>query len=217
MLQTDMKEKIDQVVDIDDASMKDVRELVTYMYSGTTDDSYRRFRELLILGDRYQVLELVNFCSFKLSQSLSVENALELAIFGDMYHATILVEKCAKFISLHQGILKDDWMEKIEGSPKLMAEIIKNMKKVGSDCLAVMSAAYKLRDLERVRKEHADVRCSLMSQPMLMSNEIEYEMRLKGMSQRDLDDTLSVLRSQKYIKGCKLISDTVLTFVINDV
>ena len=71
MLQTDMKEKIDQVVDIDDASMKDVRELVTYMYSGTTDDSYRRFRELLILGDRYQVLELVNFCSFKLSHSLS--------------------------------------------------------------------------------------------------------------------------------------------------
>ena len=42
MLQTDMKEKIDQVVDIDDASMKDVRELVTYMYSGTTDDSYIR-------------------------------------------------------------------------------------------------------------------------------------------------------------------------------
>ena len=207
MLQTDMKEKIDQVVDIDEASMKDVRELVTYMYSGTTDDSYIRFRELLILGDRYQVLELVNFCSFKLSQSLSVENALELAIFGDMYHATILVEKCAKFISLHQGILKDDWMEKIEGSPKLMAEIIKNMKKVGSDCLAVMSAAYKVRDLKRVKNTQ---------KPTLIEIGVG-EMRLEGMSQWDLDDTLSVLRSQKYIKGCKLISDTVLTFVINDV
>ena len=202
-----MKEKIDEVVDIDEASMKDVRELVTYMYSGTTDDSYRRFRELLILGDRYQVLELVNFCSFKLSQSLSVENALELAIFGDMYHATILVEKCAKFISLHQGILKDDWMEKIEGSPKLMAEIIKNMKKVGSDCLAVMSAAYKVRDLKRVKNTQ---------KPTLIEIGVG-EMKVKGMSQRDLDDTLSVLRSQKYIKGCKLISDTVLTFVINDV
>ena len=207
MLQTDMKEKIDQVVDIDEASMKDVRELVTYMYSGTTDDSYRRFRELLILGDRYQVLELVNFCSFKLSQSLSVENALELGIFGDKYHATILVEKCAKFISLHQGILKDDWMEKIEGSPKLMAEIIKNMKKVGSDCLAVMSAAYKVRDLKRVKNTQ---------KPTLIEIGVG-EMRLEGMSQWDLDDTLSVLRSQKFIRGCKLISDTVLTFVINDV
>ena len=207
MLQTDMKEKIDQVVDIDEASMKDVRELVTYMYSGTTDDSYRRFRELLILGDRYQVLELVNFCSFKLSQSLSVENALELGIFGDKYHATILVEKCAKFISLHQGILKDDWMEKIEGSPKLMAEIIKNMKKVGSDCLAVMSAAYKVRDLKRVKNTQ---------KPTLIEIGVG-EMKVKGMSQRDLDDTLSVLRSQKFIRGCKLISDTVLTFVINDV
>ena len=208
MLQTDMKEKIDEVVEIDDASMKDVRELVTYMYSGTTDDSYRRFRELLILGDRYQVLELVNFCSFKLSQSLSVENALELGIFGDKYHATILVEKCAKFISLHQGILKDDdWMEKIDGSPKLMAEIIKNMKKVGSDCLAVMSAAYKVRDLKRVKSTQKPTHIEIGSG----------EMRLKGMSQWDLDDTLNVLRSQKYIKGCKLISDTVLTFVINDV
>ena len=207
MLQTDMKEKIDEVVEIDDASMKDVRELVTYMYSGTTDDSYIRFRELLILGDRYQVLELVNFCSFKLSQSLSVENALELGIFGDKYHATILVEKCAKFISLHQGILKDDWMEKIEGSPKLMAEIIKNMKKVGSDCLAVMSAAYKVRDLKRVKNTQ---------KPTLIEIGVG-EMRLEGMSQWDLDDTLSVLRSQKFIRGCKLISDTVLTFVINDV
>ena len=42
-------------------------------------------------------------------QSLSEENALELAIFGEMYHSTILVEKCAKFISVHQGILKKDW------------------------------------------------------------------------------------------------------------
>ena len=179
----------------------------SYMYSGKTEDSYIRFRELLILGDRYQVLELVNFCSFKLSQSLSVENALELAIFGDLYHATILVEKCAKFISLHQGILKDDWMIKIEGSPKLMAEIIKNMKKVGSDCLAVMSAAYKVRDLKRVKNTQ---------KPTLIEIGVG-EMKVKGMSQRDLDDTLSVLRSQKFIRGCKLISDTVLTFVINDV
>ena len=34
-------------------------------------------------------------------QSLSEENALELGIFGEMYHSTILVEKCAKF--------KEDW------------------------------------------------------------------------------------------------------------
>ena len=43
-------------------------------------------------------------------QSLSEENALELGIFGEMYHhSTILVEKCAKLISVHQGILKKDW------------------------------------------------------------------------------------------------------------
>ena len=34
-------------------------------------------------------------------QSLSEENALELGIFGEMYHSTILVKKCAKF--------KKDW------------------------------------------------------------------------------------------------------------
>ena len=52
---------------------------------------YNRFKDLLALADKYQVLELVKFCSFKVAESLTEENALELGIYGG--------EMCAQFIA----------------------------------------------------------------------------------------------------------------------
>ena len=51
-----------EVVEIEDASVEDVRQLVCYMYTGMIEDDYTRFRELLVLADQYQVHELVYDC-----------------------------------------------------------------------------------------------------------------------------------------------------------
>ena len=113
-----MKERREEVVTIKDATMEDVEQLVAYVYSGTTEEPYDRFKDLLALADKYQVPELVKFCSFKVADSLSEENALELGIYGETHNANILVEMCAQFIAtnMKNSLDEDDWMERIKES-----------------------------------------------------------------------------------------------------
>ena len=148
-LQTDMKEKQEGRIHIDRASLVDVKQLVDYMYSGKLDTSYARLKELLVLADRFEVLQLVQLCSSKLSESLNKNNALELGIFGDSYNSKTLVEICAQFIAanMKESLSQEDWME-MKKSPSLMFEIIKNVRegelKASDQCIAVMDAIHAI-------------------------------------------------------------------------
>ena len=94
-----------------------------------------------------QVLELVNFCSSRIFESLSEDNALEIGMFGEMHNSEVgynssklsfqnlpqkvLINRCAKFICYDMtDSLAEDWMDRIAESPKLMLEIIKNLRDV---------------------------------------------------------------------------------------
>ena len=46
MFETNMKEQRESVVDIKDASMADVYQLVVYMYTGRIEEEYKSYREL---------------------------------------------------------------------------------------------------------------------------------------------------------------------------
>ena len=148
-LQTDMKERREGRIHIERASMGDVKQLVDYMYSGKLDASHARLKELLVLADRFEVLQLVQLCSSKLSESLDKNNALELGIFGDSYNSKTLMEMCAHYIAanMKESLSQEDWME-IKKSPNLMFEIIKNVKEGESNaseqCIAVMHAIHVL-------------------------------------------------------------------------
>ena len=142
-LQTDMKERREGRIHIERASMGDVKQLVDYMYSGKLDTSHARLKELLVLADRFEVLQLVQLCSSKLSESLDKNNALELGIFGDSYNSKTLVEMCAHYIAanMKECLSQETWVE-IKKSPNLMFEIIKNVKEGESNasdqCTEVM-------------------------------------------------------------------------------
>ena len=133
-LQTDMKERREGRIHIERASMVDVKQLVDYMYSGKLDTSYVRLKELLILADRFEVLQLVEFCSSKISKILNKNNAVELGIFGDKYNVKSLVDECARFITnymMTSNPFQQDWMEQMKGSPDLMLKILKELNRSG--------------------------------------------------------------------------------------
>ena len=123
MFETNMKEQQESVVDIKDASMSDVYQLVLYMYTGRVEEDYNSYRELTKLADKYGVLELSNFCGNKLAETLTNENALELGIFGDAYNSKPLIKKAAEYIH-NRNINFKDYMDRIRGSPNLRAHII---------------------------------------------------------------------------------------------
>ena len=41
------------------------------MYTARVEDKFNKFRELLVVADKYQVLELVNYCGTKLAKTLN--------------------------------------------------------------------------------------------------------------------------------------------------
>ena len=131
MLQSEMKEKINGVIDIEDAKVDVMKEMIQYMYTANVNWNKikNHERDLLILADRFQVQELVHNCSSMLGSTLTKDNALDFGIFGEMYNSDALIQKCAKFISHNvDKCLVKGWMEKIQGSPRLMLHLIKNMK-----------------------------------------------------------------------------------------
>jgi len=131
MLGSDMVEKSQGMIKIEDADMEVVRQMVRYMYTAKVEHDFSRIKELLVLANKYQVLELVNFCSSRIFESLSEDNALEIGMFGEMHNSEVLINRCAKFICYDMtDSLAEDWMDRIAESPKLMLEIIKNLRDV---------------------------------------------------------------------------------------
>ena len=205
MFQSDMKEKREEVVTIKDATMEDVEQLVAYVYSGTTEEPYDRFKDLLALADKYQVPELVKFCSFKVADSLSEENALELGIYGETHNANILVEMCAQFIAanMKNSLDDDDWMERIKGSPKLTLEIVKVMRdnaKMSEDVKSVVMT------IKRMIENQADTNDNItLNIDSIYSECVEWD---DLFVREALDMALRELRGLNYIRfhpSCSII------------
>jgi len=198
-LQTDMKERREGRIHIDRASLVDVKQLVDYMYSGKLDTSYVRLKELLVLADRFEVLQLVQLCSSKLSESLNKNNALELGIFGDTYNSKTLVEMCAHYIAanMKESLSQEDWM-KLKQSPNLMIEMIKNVRvwegelKSSDQCIAVMDAIHVLEKMYATVEVEGIGKCVKSTQihPRVM----------RSMSKSEMYRVMDLLESKGYIK-----------------
>jgi len=131
MLSSDMRERHAGIIRIDDAGLDVVRQMLRYMYTAKIQQGFNRIKELLVLANKYQVLELVNFCSSRIFESLSEDNALEIGMFGEMHNSEVLINRCAKYICYDMtDSLAEDWMDRIKESPKLMLQIIKNLRDV---------------------------------------------------------------------------------------
>ena len=206
MFQSEMKEKREEVVTIKDATMEDVEQLVAYLYSGTTEEPYNRFKDLLALADKYQVPELVKFCSFKVAESLSEENALELGIYGETHNANILVEMCAQFIAanMDNSLDEEDWMERLKGSPKLMAEIVKVIRDNAKMPEYVRDVAETIkRMIQNQAGTNDDITLNIDS---IFSECEDWNLEI---GREDLERALRELRGLKYIRfhpSCSIIT-----------
>ena len=128
MFQTEMQEKRDGIININNFDIEDVNQLIGYMYTGKVEESFSRYEVLLQLADQYEVLDLVLLCANKMSRkNLSPENALEYGILGDIHNSEILIKNSAKYIhaNIKECLHQEGWMQKMKTSPNLMSEIIK--------------------------------------------------------------------------------------------
>ena len=130
MLQAGMEEEQKGRVKVEDAEPVILKELLLYLYTGNIGADFREYKELMILANKYQVEELVDYTSNKILESLTEDNALKLGIFGEMYNSSILLNGCAKFIQ--ENVVKTlpaGWDKEVEKYPRLMVAVIEAVRK----------------------------------------------------------------------------------------
>ena len=130
MLQNGMLENINSEIKIDDADRDVVKEMLHYMYKVEVSENFTKFKELLVLADKYQVGELVKYCGTKIVESLNKDNVFLIGSFAETHNAEDLTRECIKFVleKASEG-LNQDWEDQIKKSPKMMLQFLKHFMK----------------------------------------------------------------------------------------
>ena len=128
MLQSKMMESTRREIKIDDADNDVLKEMLRYMYTARVEDKFNKFRELLVVADKYQVLELVKYCGTKLAQTLNNDNAFQMGSFAETHNAEDLMNESIQFIMSNvPDTLNQDWRNQIKDSPKMTQQMLQNL------------------------------------------------------------------------------------------
>ena len=125
MLQSDMSESVNGEIKIDDVDKDVIKEMLRYMYKVEVEDGFTKFKELLVLADKYQVEELVKFCGSKIVESLNKDNVFQIGTLAETHNAGDLLKECVQFVLNNApGCLDQDWEDQIKDSPKMMLQML---------------------------------------------------------------------------------------------
>ncbi|XP_055951763.1 uncharacterized protein LOC129987826 isoform X2 [Argiope bruennichi] len=86
MFTTDMKEKTNDFVEIEDLDADTVREMLFFMYSDILDNlEYERAKNLYFAADKYNIISLKQKCSDFLKQNLQHLNCCDVLLLADKH------------------------------------------------------------------------------------------------------------------------------------
>ena len=129
MFQAEMKEKQTKKIVIKDCHPDVVSEMLHFIYTG--DISTEKFsdlaRDLIRVGDKYQLDYLKNMCEDKLCSTLSVENSIEYLVLGDSYNASKLKKMALELVAKNMKKIVDTdvYKDLFRQKPDLAWEVTK--------------------------------------------------------------------------------------------
>lgn len=98
MFKHDMKEKLQNTVEIVDIEYEIFEELFRYLYRGTVSIVEKNAKKLYIAADKYGLEELKTMCTRCLCHNLSIHNALAHLDFADAYGIVKLKKQTVDFV-----------------------------------------------------------------------------------------------------------------------
>ena len=130
MLQSEMTEKNENMVVIEDFDSEVIFQVLQCIYSGSIDfeafdDQVYMVMEILKAADKYELETLKSVCEKKLSSLLDEKNCLKLYILAD-FHLTPKLEKEALDVvadNLEAVFESEDWEDCIKNHPNLALKI----------------------------------------------------------------------------------------------
>ena len=132
MFESEMVEDEMGKISVEDTQPAILKQLLQYLYTSKVEEHFTDYKELMVLAIKYELVELVDFASYKILQGLNKENALELGIFGEIHNSPVLLNGSAKLILNNtDGSLTDG--RELEKYPELMKAIIDSLFESGSN------------------------------------------------------------------------------------
>ena len=123
----DMTEKRTRKVTINDVDPVVLREMLTFIYTGFTNQDVLKEKAAGLLGtsNRYQLGLLKSVCEDKLCSSLNIRNSIEYLIFGDMYEASKLRRIALRMVAGNMAKVVDteEYKDLVKKHPVIAAEI----------------------------------------------------------------------------------------------
>ncbi|GBN03061.1 TD and POZ domain-containing protein 1 [Araneus ventricosus] len=128
MFSNDMKEKINDSVDIPDLNDDTVFRMLQYIYSAEVEElEWRSAIQLYEAADKYEILTLRDECSSYLKNNLCRNKACEALVLADLHQDEGLKSFVQDFI-VRQGkdiVFSKEWDQLMETDPRLAAETMR--------------------------------------------------------------------------------------------
>uniref|UniRef100_A0A0N5C733 BTB domain-containing protein n=1 Tax=Strongyloides papillosus TaxID=174720 RepID=A0A0N5C733_STREA len=115
------------VIEINDFPLEVVKEMINYLYTGTSPRIDELTFEMFEIAEKYKFKELKLIATESLFKSLNVENVCEYLEKGEIYSAEILKEFCIRYIYLNaEDVVKSEkWSRIVNSYPLLVDRIFK--------------------------------------------------------------------------------------------
>jgi len=95
---TDMVESKTNEMYIPDVDYEVMKIAVNFMYNGGTEGLAYHIFDVIIVADKYQILELKKYCEIEVAKGLTTSIIADVLIFADRYNAALLKARSIKFI-----------------------------------------------------------------------------------------------------------------------
>ncbi|GMS89137.1 hypothetical protein PENTCL1PPCAC_11312, partial [Pristionchus entomophagus] len=145
MFEHKMSESSRNEVLIDDVEPEVMREMLLYMYTGSSPNLDSMAQVLIAAAEKYDLERLKVQCEQSLCHALTSENACCTLVLADLYSAEQLRLHAINFINMHatEVMASEGWNELIKQHPHLLAEVFKALATQQTPPLVVCSPPKK--------------------------------------------------------------------------
>jgi len=113
MVESGMKESVENRVEINDIAPDIFEALLRFIYTDRVDFNQPDLdvEDLLVAANKYMLPLLKLECQKFLSESLTIENCVEMLTLADLHNCVHLKRSTLHFIRLHRGVImqSDGW------------------------------------------------------------------------------------------------------------
>ncbi|XP_055952842.1 speckle-type POZ protein-like [Argiope bruennichi] len=130
MFTTDMKEKTNHCVDIDDLDDDTVSRMLLFMYSDSLDDlEYESAKNLYYAADKYNIVSLKHRCSNLLKQKILIPNCCDILFLAEKHQDNDLKRVAHDYITKNdeEVFFSDEWKNFEKDHPQLAIEVFRSV------------------------------------------------------------------------------------------